>query len=120
MTIRNALAGIAVQDLDAAVAWYTRLIGRAPDDHPMPEVSEYGFPGGGWLQIFVDAGRAGHSSLTLTVDRLDDTIARLRSHGIACGEPTRSAYVDTSALMDPDGNQVILAEARSTANKAAS
>jgi catechol 2,3-dioxygenase-like lactoylglutathione lyase family enzyme len=120
MSIKNALAGVASRDLDAAVAWYTKLIGRAPDDHPMPEVYEFSFPGGGWVQIFVDADRAGKSSLTLTVDHLDETIARLRSDGIACGEPTRSDYVDTSALRDPDGNQVILAEAKSTANRAAS
>lgn len=70
MTIQNALAGIAVNDLGDAVAWYTKLIGRAPDVHPMPEGYEYSCPGGGWIQIFADAARAGRSSLTLSVDSL--------------------------------------------------
>ena len=81
MAIKNALAGIAVRELDDAVAWYSRLIGRAPDSHPMPEVHEYRFPGGGWAQIFADADRAGKSSLTLTVDSIDDLIAALGGEG---------------------------------------
>lgn len=119
MTIKNALAGVAVKNLDDAVAWYTTLIGRAPDDQPMPEVHEYSFGGGGWLQIFADADRAGKSSLTLTVDSIDDTIAALKTHGIESTEPTRSDYVDTTTVIDPDGNRIVFAEAKSAANKAA-
>lgn len=119
MTIKNALAGLAVKNLDDAVAWYTRLIGRAPDDHPMPEVYEYSFPGGGWVQIFADESRGGKSSMTLTIDSVDEMVARLEELHIAAGEPTRSEYVDTVTVIDPDGNQIVFAEAKSAANKAA-
>lgn len=120
MEIRNALAGIAVANLDDAVAWYTGLIGRAPDSHPMSEVYEYRMAKGGWIQIFADAERCGKSSLTLTVDSVDDVIAALESRGIEAGEPTRSDYVDTTTVFDPDGNRIVFAEAKSENNRAAS
>ena len=119
MTIRNALAGVAVRNLDEAVVWYTRLIGRAPDDHPMSEVYQHGFPSGGWLQIFADGDRAGKSSLTLAVSSLEETLARLRTQGIAPGEPTHSDYVDTASVIDPDGNRIVFAEAKTPENRAA-
>lgn len=119
MTIKNVLAGVAVANLDKAIGWYTRLIGRAPDDRPMPEVAEYRFGGGGWLQIFADADRAGQSSVTLTVDDLDARLGELKAAGIEAGSPTRSDYVDTAIVADPDGNQIVFAEAKSASNKAA-
>jgi len=120
MTIQNALAGVAVNDLDKAVAWYSKLLGRDADQRPMPEVAEFAFPGGGWLQLFIDSKRAGNSSVTLAVDSLDSLLTALKSAGIRTTEPTRSDYVDTAILNDPDGNQIVLAQAKSAANKAAS
>jgi predicted enzyme related to lactoylglutathione lyase len=119
MTIKNALAGVAVMDLDSAIAWYSKLIGRAPDQQPMPTDAEYEFQNGGWMQIFADKERAGKSSVTLTVDDLDATLAELEDAGIAYAEPTRTDYVDTAIVTDPDGNQVVLAQARSPDNRAA-
>jgi len=113
MTIRNALAGVAVRDLDKAVNWYTKLIGRSPDRRPMPNDAEYAFEKGGWMQIFVDKERAGRSSVTLVVDDLDATLAELDAAGIARAEPTRTDYVDIAILADPDGNQIVVAQAKS-------
>ena len=120
MTIKNALAGIAVTDLDGAIRWYTKLLGRAPDERPMPEVAEYRFPSGGWLQVFRDADRAGKSSVTLTIDNIDAGLEALRTAGIEAAKPTRTDYVDTAIVTDPFGNRIVLAQAKSAANKAAS
>ena len=120
MTIKNALAGIAVADLNGAIQWYTKLLGRAPDERPMAEVAEYRFPGGGWLQLFRDADRAGKSSVTLTIDGIDARLKELQAAGIEAGKPTRTDYVDTAIVTDPDGNRIVLAEAKSAANRAAS
>jgi catechol 2,3-dioxygenase-like lactoylglutathione lyase family enzyme len=120
MTIKNALAGIAVTDLTMAIDWYTKVIGREPDQQPMPEVAEYGFSKGGWLQLFADKARAGKSSVTLTVDNLDARLNELRAAGIEASTPTRTDYVDTAIVTDPDGNRLVFAEAKSAANKAAS
>ena len=120
MAIKNALAGVAVGDLDAGIAWFTKLLGRAPDNRPMPEAAEYEFPGGGWIQIFADKDRAGKSSVTLAVDDLDAELERLKSAGVEVGEPTRTDFVDTAIVNDDDGNQVVLAQAKSAANRSAS
>jgi catechol 2,3-dioxygenase-like lactoylglutathione lyase family enzyme len=120
MTIHNVLAGVAVSDLDEAVAWYAKVLGRGPDQRPMPEVAEFAFARGGWLQLFADEDRAGRSSITLTVDNLDAQLAALKAEGIETGPPTRTDYVDTVILKDGDGNQIVFAQAKSTANRSAS
>ena len=48
MAIENALASVAVKDLDIAVDWYERVLDR-PGTNPMPEVAEWRFPRGGCL-----------------------------------------------------------------------
>ena len=120
MTIKNVLAGVAVADLDKAIGWYAKVLGRAPDERPMPEVAEYRFSKGGWLQVFSDKERAGKSSATLTVDSLDAKLTELRAAGIEVSAPTRTEYVDTAIVTDPDGNRLVFAQAKSAANKAAS
>ena len=39
----------------------------------MPEVAEWRFERGGWIQVFHDERRAGSSSVTLAVDDLELT-----------------------------------------------
>jgi len=43
MPIKNALASLAVKDMDSAVQWYEKLFGRPADSRPMPEVAEWKF-----------------------------------------------------------------------------
>lgn len=119
MTMMNALAGVAVHELGRAIEWYSYLLGRGPDEQPMPGLAEYRFYRGGWMQIFEDTERAGHSSVTLTVDDLRATLATLDARAIAYSKPVDTAYVETTILNDPDGNQVVLAQAKSPANRAA-
>ena len=40
MSILNALASVAVSDLNIALQWYENVLGKAPDARPMPEVAE--------------------------------------------------------------------------------
>ena len=111
MSIRNVLAGVAVRDLEAAVRWYARLLGRDADSKPMPEVAEWKFDRGGWLQVFHDEKRAGASSLTLAVDDLDATLEALQRKGLSAGQKTDSTSVRTALLEDPDGNRIVVAQA---------
>jgi catechol 2,3-dioxygenase-like lactoylglutathione lyase family enzyme len=117
--IKNALAGVAVTNLEASVRWYSRLIGRDPDQRLMPEVAEYRFPTGGWCQLFEDQQRAGQSSCTFVVHRLDEALAAVKAAGIDHSEPMRTELVDTAIVTDPDGNQIVFAQAKSPANKVA-
>lgn len=65
MSIDNAIASMAVKDLKTAITWYEQLLGKPPDSLPMPEVAEWKFPRGGWLQVYQLPERAGHGSCTL-------------------------------------------------------
>lgn len=111
MSIVNALAGIAVRDIDAAVDWYEQILG--PASRPMEEVAEWQLPKGGCLQVFEDGNRAGLSSVTLMVEDLDQQITGLESKGITIGETSRSSMVDLAIVQDHDGNQVVFAHAKS-------
>lgn len=110
MSIDNALASMAVKDLKAAVSWYQLLFQRPADSTPMPEVAEWKFPRGGWLQIYEAPERAGGCSCTLAVSDIAEIAAHVRRLGI---EPTQSAsgaQVKTLMIADPDGNSIAFAE----------
>ena len=110
MTVRNALAGIAVRNLDASIGWYEKLLDRSPDARPMDGLAEWQFSAGGWMQIFQDDKRAGFSSITLAEDDLGTLLKRLREAGIEVGPTTTSKLVKTAIIKDPDGNQVVFAQ----------
>lgn len=111
MRIDNALASLAVKDLKAASAWYEKLFNRLADSTPMPEVAEWKFERGGWLQVYELAERAGAGSCTLTVSDIAGVIAHLQSLGIDTNEANSGAKVKTVMITDPDGNHLAFAEA---------
>lgn len=113
MSIQNVLAGVAVRDLQAAIPWYSQLFDREADSQPMPEVAEWRFDRGGWLQVFHDEERAGSSSLTLAVDDLDATLDALQRKGVSVGKKTDTPSVRTAIVEDLDGNRIVFAEALS-------
>ena len=112
MAIVNALASVAVRNLTASMRWYERLFGRAADARPMPEVAEWKFERGGWLQVYQRSECAGMGSVTLTVGSLDEQIATLRKLGIDPGAPLISPQVRAVMIKDLDGNSIAFAEAR--------
>ena len=111
MSIDNAIASLAVKDVAAAVAWYQALLGRAADSTPMPEVAEWKFPRGGWLQVYQVPERAGNGSVTLAVSNLDEVAAHVKKLGIDTSQRTSGAKVKTLMIIDPDGNHIAFAEA---------
>ena len=117
MATINALAGIAVRELDAGIEWYRRLLDRQPDSRPMPEVAEWEFPRGGWIQVFADAARAGSSSVTLAEDDLDARVADLDRKNIPIRRRSDSAITRVAIVADPDGNQVVFAQQVDPANR---
>ena len=111
MSIENAIASLAVKDLASAVAWYEALIGRAADSNPMPEVAEWKFPRGGWLQVYQLPDRAGSGSCTLAVSDIEEIVARVKDLGIDASERSSGAQVKTLMIVDRDGNHIAFAEA---------
>ena len=78
MSIHNAIASVAVRDVQAATKWYEKVLGRSADSAPMDEVREWKFERGGWLQIYQLVERAGSGSFTLAVTNLDRRCAVAR------------------------------------------
>src|SRR5262245_16842256 len=100
MTITNALASLAVRDLDVSTRWYETIVG--PGEHPMPDVVEWSLEHGGGLQIYRLPERAGRGSCTLIVSDIEETARQLRASGLAPdAEPARSERVDTIMVRDP-------------------
>jgi hypothetical protein len=110
MTISNALASVPVNDLRTAERWYEQLLGRPADASPMPEVSEWRFPGGGWLQVYESKQRAGAGSVTLAVENLEEQMSELTKLGIDPGLPLVGKVVKVVMIKDPDGNSLAFAE----------
>jgi len=111
MAVTNALAGVAVRELAAAIDWYARLLGRGPDTQPMEGLAEWAFRDGGWMQVFEDQGRAGRSSITLVEDDLAARLADLAGKAIAVTSTSESENLRVAIVRDPDGNLVVFAQA---------
>ncbi|MEO5922429.1 MAG: VOC family protein [Bryobacteraceae bacterium] len=110
MPITNVLASVAVQDLDIAIPWYEKLLGKV-SARPMRELAEWHFVGGGSLQVYELSSRAGLGSFTLAVDSVDQEAERLGDLDVKIGDRTASDRVKTLMLTDPDGNHIAFAEA---------
>ena len=77
----------------------------------MPEVAEWKFERGGWLQVYELQERAGSGSVTLAVSSLEEQIENLRKIGIDAGKPMISEKAKVVMIKDPDGNSIAFAEA---------
>ncbi|MDI3387989.1 VOC family protein [Streptomyces sp. B-S-A8] len=111
MTFTHVLAVAPVRDIDASVAWYERLLGRAADARPMPGLADWHIAPYAWLQVFQSPEQAGHTLVNLVVDDLDKALADLVAREITPGPVTPGTQrVRFAAAEDPDGNRVTLIE----------
>lgn len=110
MSIRNALASVAVKDVDSAVQWYEKIFHRPPS-RPMHEVAEWSFEQGGCLQVYQLPERAGCGSFTLVVGSVEEEVAHLNALSIDTSNRTSGDQFKTVMITDPDGNHIAFAEA---------
>lgn len=111
MAYQRVLAVAPVTDIETAVSWYERLLGRPADTRPMPGLADWHISHSGWIQVFSSPEHAGSTLLNLVVDDLDETLAVLASRGITAGTVQPGAQsVRFAAVHDPDGNRVTLIE----------
>jgi catechol 2,3-dioxygenase-like lactoylglutathione lyase family enzyme len=111
MDVARVLMVAPVRDIDAAVAWYEKLLGRPADTRPMPSLADWHLAAGGWLQVFQDPAHAGATLLNLEVPELDKALNDLAKRGLTAG-PVQTGGVRSrfAALEDPDGNRVTVLE----------
>ena len=109
MPIEHVLAVVPVSDIERADTWYEALFGRPADNRPMPSLLEWQVTGAGWVQVTVDADRAGSGLLNLAVDDLAATREELATRGVDTAEiqPVNKG-VELLAMSDPDGNTITL------------
>jgi len=107
--VEHVLSVVAVSNIEASRAWYTRLFGREPDNNPMPSLVEWQVTPNGWVQVTEDPERAGHSLLNLAVSDLGEGVRELHELGVETGEITEANKgVRLCPITDPDNNQVTL------------
>ncbi|MGZ8177269.1 VOC family protein [Williamsia sp. SKLECPSW1] len=109
MAVQHVLAAVPVRDIATARDWYARLLGRAPDNNPMPSLVEWQPVPGAWVQVHVDPERAGGTQMNLAVDDLDAEITALAARGVEVGDVVdANKGVRLAPVTDPDGNVVTL------------
>ncbi len=111
MAYSRVLAVAPVTDIEEAVGWYERLLGRPADVRPMPGLADWHVSETGWIQVFQSPEHAGSTLLNLAVDSLDETMAELAARGIKADAVQPGARgVRFAAVHDPDGNRITLIE----------
>jgi predicted enzyme related to lactoylglutathione lyase len=106
MRATSVTIGVPVSDLATASAWYTSVLGRAPDLEPTSGIAEYDV-GGIWVQLDEDGTPGGDWVLRIGVPDLDQQRARLARLGITAGDTrTVPGAVTFFEFRDPDGNRL--------------
>ena len=120
--VRRLLAGVVVDDLDAARAWYQTVLGRPPDATPMGGLLEWHLRADAWLQVVDIAkvreiqhtaqwGGAGASSVSFIVAHLEDQLEVFAENRIAIvSQYTTQSSLKTATVRDPAGNFVTFVE----------
>lgn len=112
MHVSHVLAVAPVRDVEAAVSWYERLLGRPADTRPMPSLADWHLTPDAWVQVFQSPEHAGSTLLNLAVADLDEAVAELAARGLTAGsvQTGGGGSVRFAALHDPDGNRITLIE----------
>lgn len=110
MKIDYLFAAIVVTDLDASENFYTKIIGRPPDDKPMDTLAQWRGVSNAGIQLFKDSAKAGHSMMTIIVSDVEKTAQLLKKEGIVLGKIRKEDTMRIAQLSDPDGNVIFFAE----------
>ncbi len=110
MKVDYLYAAATVTDIDASVTFYTKLLGRQPDDRPMETLVQWRGISNAGIQLFRDPARAGDSRMTLVIADVEKACAALEEMGLAPGPVQQGDFGRIAQLNDPDGNTITLAE----------
>jgi predicted enzyme related to lactoylglutathione lyase len=109
----HLFAGCAVADLAAALPFYEAVFGRPADLEPHDGERCWrleGSGGGLWINVLVDAARAGGSNNTVLVADLDWWLAGWSARGVAVASIEAVGGGRKATLVDPDGNALGFAQ----------
>src|SRR5687767_9949399 len=109
MNLQKIYTALLTADLAAAEGWYTKLLGRGPDNRPMDTLVQWELFDQGGLMLSSSDEISSHGVMFVYVDDLGAERRRLRGLGIALGDDTPGDYSTLAQLRDPDGNLITLA-----------
>jgi len=109
MNLQKIYTALLTADLAAAEAWYTKLLGRGPDNRPMDTLVQWELFGQGGLALSTDDEIAGRGVMFLYVEDVAAERHRLQSLGIVLGDDIEGDYSTLAQVRDPDGNLLTLA-----------
>jgi len=109
MNLQKIYTALLTADLAAAEAWYTKLLGRGPDNRPMDTLVQWELFGQGGLALSTDDEIAGRGVMFLYVEDVAAERHRLLSLGIVLGDDIEGDYSTLAQVRDPDGNLLTLA-----------
>ena len=116
MTADQVLATVAVSDLAASSAWYSRLFGRDPDSTPNASCAEWQIARRTRIQLLSEPAsappcRRGAASVGIMVEDLDEILHELHGRHIDVAAPQLAThFVRFVPVCDPDGNTVTFLE----------
>ena len=109
MNLRKIYTSLLTKDLVAAECWYTKLLGRGPDNRPMDTLVQWELFDHCGLALSTDDEIAGAGVLFLYVEDVAAERRRLHSLGIVLGDDIEGDYSTLAQVRDPDGNLLTLA-----------
>lgn len=111
LKVQGLYAAMLVSSLKTAEAFYAKVLGRGPDDRPMPTLIQWrGFGMAAGIQLFEGAGTPGGSRMTLVVPDMLKAKDELLGRGLTLGTISEGTYGKIAQLVDEDGNTITFAE----------
>lgn len=111
MDVANVFVSLGVKNHAAGCDWWSTVLGRGPDRRPMPSCCEWDLTHTVLFQVLDNPKEGAVDTVSLRLPDLESEIERLRSAGIAVGDPQAVPGFDTlriATLADPDGNTLNL------------
>jgi len=109
MNLQKTYTALLTADLAAAEGWYTKLLGRGPDNRPMHTLGQWELFDHSGLALSTDDEIAGRGVMFLVVDDVAAERRRLHGLGIVLGDDIEGDYSTLAQVHDPDGNLITLA-----------
>ncbi|RAI31014.1 VOC family protein [Rhodoplanes serenus] len=109
MHLQKVYTALLTADLAAAEDWYTKLLGRGPDNRPMATLVQWELFDQGGLALSTDDEIAGRGVMFFYVADVAAERRRLEGLGIVLGDDIAGDYSTLAQVRDPDGNLLTLA-----------
>jgi catechol 2,3-dioxygenase-like lactoylglutathione lyase family enzyme len=98
-----------VRDMDAAVAFYSQVLGLPLKFRDGNNWAAFDVAG---MTLALEGGEANGATASLRVSGLDELIGQLRERGATVSDPQVGAHERRATLTDPAGNTLVLYEPR--------